>query len=185
VREMIEKKQILDKRKIAIIVERLVQQLIENHQDFSNTILVGVQPRGIFLGARIVTQLKKIIKDNNIKYGSLDIAFYRDDFRRREHPIVPQEIDMNFSVEGKRVVLIDDVLYTGRSIRSAIDALMALGRPQSVELLTLIDRRYSRELPIQPNYVGKTVDTIEAEKVIVQWKETEGEDKVIMLKSEE
>jgi pyrimidine operon attenuation protein/uracil phosphoribosyltransferase len=93
-------------------------------------------------------------------------------------------MDMNLSLEGKNVVLIDDVLFTGRSIRSAIDALMAFGRPKSVELLTLIDRRFSRDLPIQPNYVGKTIDAIDSEKVIVEWKETTGTDRILMIKSE-
>ena len=175
---------VINKSKFNIIVERLSHQLIENHGNFKETVLIGIQPRGTHLCDRIYQKLSSLLSNQNIKIGNLDITFYRDDFRRRQEPLEPQAIDIDFSIEGKHVVLIDDVLYTGRSIRSAIDALMALGRPQSVELLTLIDRRYSRQLPIQPNYVGKTVDTIEAEKVIVQWEETEGEDKVIMLKSE-
>jgi len=92
-------------------------------------------------------------------------------------------MDMNLTVEGKDVVLIDDVLYTGRSIRAALDALMIFGRPKSVELLTLINRRFSRHLPIQPNYVGRTIDALDTEKVIVEWKEINGNDRVLMVKS--
>ena len=114
---------------------------------FENTVIVGVQPRGKFLSSRIIiVKLKQILNTANLESGSLDISFYRDDLRRRKEPIVPDIMDMNLSLEGKNVVLIDDVLFTGRSIRSAIDALMAFGRPKSVELLALIDRRFSREL---------------------------------------
>ena len=162
----------------------MCQQLIEHHNDFNNTVIVGVQPRGTFLSNRIITKLKQLLKTTNIESGNLDISFYRDDLRRRKEPIVPQVMDMNLSLEGKNVVLIDDVLFTGRSIRSAIDALMAFGRPKSVELLTLINRRFSRHLPIQPNYVGRTIDALETEKVIVEWKEINGKDRVLMRESE-
>jgi pyrimidine operon attenuation protein/uracil phosphoribosyltransferase len=181
---MIKERQILNQQDIDITIERLCQQLIEHHNDFNNTVIVGVQPRGTFLSNRIITKLKQLLKTPNIESGNLDISFYRDDLRRREEPIVPQVMDMNLSLEGKNVVLIDDVLFTGRSIRSAIDALMAFGRPKSVELLTLIDRRFSRDLPIQPNYVGKTIDAIDSEKIIVEWKETTGTDRILMIKSE-
>ena len=119
---MIEERQILNQQDINITIERLCQQLIEHHNNFNNTVIVGVQPRGTFLSNRIITKLKQLLKTNNIASGNLDISFYRDDLRRREEPIVPQVMDMNLSLEGKNVVLIDDVLFTGRSIRSAIDA---------------------------------------------------------------
>jgi len=181
---MIKERQILNQQDIKITIERLCQQLIEHHNDFNNAVIVGVQPRGTLLSNRIITQLKQLLKTTNIESGNLDIAFYRDDLRRREEPILPQVMDMNLSLEGKNVVLIDDVLFTGRSIRSAIDALMAFGRPKSVELLILIDRRFGRDLPIQPNYVGRTIDAIDSEKVIVEWKETTGTDRILMRKSE-
>jgi len=181
---MIKERQILNQQDIKITIERLCQQLIEHHNDFNNTVIVGVQPRGTFLSNRIITQLKQLLKTTNIESGNLDISFYRDDLRRREEPIIPQVMDMNLSLEGKNVVLIDDVLFTGRSIRSAIDALMTFGRPKSVELLTLIDRKFSRDLPIEPNYTGKTINAIESEKVIVEWKETTGTDRILMRKSE-
>ena len=181
---MIEERQILDQQDIKITIERLCQQLIEHHNDFNNTVIIGVQPRGTLLSNRIITKLTQLLKITNIESGNLDISFYRDDLRRREEPIVPQVMDMNLSLEGKNVVLIDDVLFTGRSIRSALDALMAFGRPKSVELLALINRRFSRHLPIQPNYVGRTIDALKTEKVIVEWKEINGKDRVLMIKSE-
>ena len=181
---MIEQRQILNQKDIQITIERLCQQLIENHGDFKNTVIVGVQPRGTFLSNRIIAKLKQLLNTTNLESGSLDISFYRDDLRRRDEPIVPEVMDMNLSLEGKDVVLIDDVLFTGRSIRSAIDALMAFGRPKSVELLTLIDRRFSRDLPIQPNYVGRTIDAIDSERVIVEWKEVNGKDRILMVKSD-
>ena len=181
---MIGERQILNQKDIQITIERLCQQLIEHHGDFKNTVIVGVQPRGTFLSNRIIAKLKQLLKTTNFESGSLDISFYRDDLRRRDEPIVPEVMDMNLSLEGKNVVLIDDVLFTGRSIRSAIDALMAFGRPKSVELLTLIDRRFSRDLPIQPNYVGRTIDAIDSERVIVEWKEVNGKDRILMVKSD-
>ena len=180
---MIEQRQLLSQDDIAITIERLCQQLIESHDNFDNTIIVGVQPRGSLLSNRIIDKLQPQLKDVKIESGNIDISFYRDDLRRREQPIVPEVMDMNVTVEGKDVVLIDDVLYTGRSIRSALDALMTFGRPKSVELLTLINRRFSRHLPIQPNYVGRTIDILDTEKVIVEWKEINGNDRVLMVKS--
>ena len=176
-------KQIVSREQFGIMIERLANQLIENHGDFSNTILVGIQPRGVEFSKRILEKLNQI-SDNSIQSGNLDITFFRDDFGRRDNPIEAQELDMNVSVEGKRVVLIDDVLFTGRSIRSAMDALLSFGRPKQVELMVLIDRRLTRHLPIQPNYVGRTVDTILEEKVIVRWKSSESEDKIILINSE-
>ena len=176
-------KQIVSREQFGIMIERLANQLIENHGDFSNTILVGIQPRGVEFSKRILEKLNQI-SDNNIQSGNLDITFFRDDFGRRDNPIEAQELDMNVSVEGKRVVLIDDVLFTGRSIRAAMDALLSFGRPKQVELMVLIDRRLTRHLPIQPNYVGRTVDTILEEKVIVRWKSSESEDKMILINSE-
>jgi pyrimidine operon attenuation protein/uracil phosphoribosyltransferase len=176
-------KQIVSSKQFGIMIERLSHQLIENHGDFSNTILVGIQPRGVEFSERILEKLNQI-SNNSIQSGNLDITFFRDDFGRRDNPIEAQELDMNVSVEGKRVVLIDDVLFTGRSIRSAMDALLSFGRPKQVELMVLIDRRLTRHLPIQPNYVGRTVDTILEEKVIVKWKSSQSEDKIILINSE-
>ena len=180
---MLKEREILNKESIVITIERLCHQLIEEHNIFDNTVLIGVQPRGTYLNNRIIKKLELIMPNSKIKSGNVDISFYRDDLMRRDEPIIPEVMDINLSVEGKNVVLIDDVLFTGRSIRSAIDALMTFGRPKSVELLTLIDRRFSRHLPIEANYVGKTIDAFESEKIIVEWEETTGIDRVLMRKS--
>ena len=173
---------ILDSKHFEITVTRLCYQLIEVHNDFSETVIVGLQPRGIFLAKRIQKKLTEILKlsaKKEIKCGSLDITFFRDDFRQKE--LVPNSTEMDFDIENKNVVLIDDVLYTGRTIRAGLDAMLAFGRPKDVELLVLVDRRFSRHLPIQAKYIGKTIDSIASEKVKVEWKETEGADKVTLL----
>ena len=180
--DVLEQREILDKESIVITIERLCYQLIESHDNFDNTVLIGVQPRGTYLNSRILKKLALIVPDNNIASGNVDISFYRDDIMRRDEPIVPQVMDMDLSVEAKKVVLIDDVVCTGRSIRSAIDAILTFGRPASIELLTLVNRRFSRDLPIQPDYVGKTIDVIESEKIIVEWEENTGTDRVLMSK---
>jgi pyrimidine operon attenuation protein/uracil phosphoribosyltransferase len=180
--DVLEQREILDKESIVITIERLCYQLIESHDNFDNTVLIGVQPRGTYLNSRILKKLALIVPNNNIASGNVDISFYRDDIMRRDEPIVPQVMDMDLSVEAKKVVLIDDVVCTGRSIRSAIDAILTFGRPASVELLTLVNRRFSRDLPIQPDYVGKTIDVIESEKIIVEWEENTGTDRVLMSK---
>lgn len=171
---------ILNSKQFHLTLTRLCYQLIENHNSFSNSALIGLQPRGIYLAHRLGKMLEEIHK-KPILTGALDITFYRDDFRRRERPLIPSATNIDFIVEGKKVVLVDDVLYTGRTVRAGLDAMLAFGRPESVELLTLIDRRFSRNLPIQPNYAGITVDSISEERVSVEWKETEGEDKVILF----
>ena len=136
-------KVLLSDKKINIILNRLCYQLIERHDDFSNTVLVGLQPRGTLLLDRLVELLIKSGIDQP-KIGKLDTTFFRDDFRRSERPLSANATIMNLSVEGKDVVLIDDVLFTGRSIRSALTAIDTYGRPKSIELLVLVDRRFSR-----------------------------------------
>ena len=174
-------KLILDKQKFKVVIERLAHQLIENHHDFSNTVIIGIQPRGIYLAQRIVSYLNKLLK-SNIQYGKLDITFYRDDFGSELH--IPSQTEIDFSIEGKKVVLIDDVLFTGRTIRSAMDAILDFGRPIKVELMILIDRRYRRELPIQADYIGITIDSMNTQKVKVYWTEKDERDEVIMLNQE-
>ncbi|WP_299242340.1 bifunctional pyr operon transcriptional regulator/uracil phosphoribosyltransferase PyrR [uncultured Aquimarina sp.] len=174
-------KLLLSAKEIDIILHRLACQLIENHTHFENTVLIGVQPRGIFLADRIKNILVKDYDLSDVKMGYLDITFYRDDFRRGEKPLEANKTHIDFTVEDKRVVFIDDVLYTGRSIRSALTAIQSFGRPTEIELLTLIDRRFSRHLPIQPNYRGRQVDAINQEKVKVHWLENSGEDAVYLI----
>jgi pyrimidine operon attenuation protein/uracil phosphoribosyltransferase len=160
---------ILNSNELKITIERLACQLIEKHHDFSNTILVGLQPRGKYLCNRIVEILKAEYHVNNLKYGLLDITFYRDDFRRNEKILEASRTDFILSVEDKNVVFIDDVLFTGRTVRAALTAIESFGRPKSIELLILIDRRFSRELPIQPDYKGLQVDVYENQKVLIEW----------------
>ena len=137
----------------------------------NDTVIIGLQPRGVFLSDRIMDEIRKEPAAKNINYGKLDITFYRDDIRKELH--VANHTDIPFSIEGKRVILIDDVLYTGRTIRAALDALLDFGRPGKVELCVLIDRRFSRQLPIQPDYVGKAIDSIISQKVKVEWDKKE------------
>jgi pyrimidine operon attenuation protein/uracil phosphoribosyltransferase len=172
---------LLDGPKFQITIQRLCHQLIENHDLFNNSVILGIQPRGVFLAKRIISELKKIMPEISIESGNLDITFFRDDFRRKEGLLIPSSTEINFIIEGKKVILVDDVLWTGRTIRAAMDAIQSFGRPEKVELLTLIDRRFSRHLPIEADYIGIKVDTIDSQKVIVSWKETDQEDKVILL----
>lgn len=171
-------KALLNAKDIEIILHRLACQLIENHDDFTNTVFIGLQPRGTFLANRLVELLKKEYAIKNIQLGLLDITFYRDDFRRREEPLAATKTEIDFLIENKKVVIIDDVLYSGRSIRAALTAIQSYGRPKNIELLVLIDRRFSRHLPIQPNYKGRQVDAINKEKVLVTWEETHSKDAV-------
>lgn len=172
---------LLSAKEINIILHRLSCQLQENHLDFKNTVLIGIQPRGVFLAERLAKMLHVEYQVKNLQLGFLDITFYRDDFRRGEKILEANTTKIDFLVENKKVVFIDDVLYTGRSIRAALTAIQSFGRPQSIELLTLIDRRFSRHLPIQPNYRGRQVDAINQEKVKVMWQENDGEDAVYIV----
>jgi pyrimidine operon attenuation protein / uracil phosphoribosyltransferase len=174
-------KVLLTSKEVNIILHRLACQLVENHLDFSDTILVGIQPRGTFLAERLKEMLVNEYGITKIALGYLDITFFRDDFRRTNKPLEANKTQINFIVENKKVVFIDDVLYTGRSIRSALTAIQSFGRPSEIELLVLIDRRFSRHLPIQPDYRGRQVDAINDEKVKVCWKEQDGEDAVYLI----
>jgi len=164
------KRLILSSPLLEIMTSRLCQELIENHQDFDNTVIMGLQPRGIFFAERVVAELRERT-GKDIPLGHLDATFYRDDFRRRDSPLMPNKTNVPFLIEGKRVILIDDVLASGRMVRAALDAMTAFGRPKMIELLVLIDRRYNRELPIEPDYVGMKVNTLESQRVLVEWKE--------------
>lgn len=178
-----EPKVILDSRELNLIFNRLCCELIEIHTDFTDSVIVGLQPRGVAFAKKLVQMLKEEYEIPNLKYGTLDITFFRDDFRRRDEPLVASETQMDFLVEGKKVILIDDVLYTGRSIRAALDALQSFGRPTAVDLCVLIDRSYSRHLPIQADFVGRKVNSLQSEKVKVQWDEEHGENSVLLMDS--
>ncbi len=154
------------------------------HGDFSDSIIIGVQPRGILLANRIHIRLAELLK-REIKYGIIDPTFYRDDFRTSDKQLTPAITEIDFQIECKKIILIDDVLFSGRTIRAAMDALLDFGRPEKVELLVMVDRRFKRQLPIHPDYIGKSIDSISSEKVKVEWKEKEGFDRIwIIPKSE-
>jgi pyrimidine operon attenuation protein/uracil phosphoribosyltransferase len=174
-------KVLLTSKEVNIILHRLACQLIENHLDFSHTVLIGIQPRGTYLANRVKALLENDYQIKDVQLGFLDITFFRDDFRRGEKQLEANKTQIDFLVEDKKVVFIDDVLFTGRSINAALTAIQSFGRPSEVELLVLIDRRFSRHLPIQPDYRGRQVDVINDEKVIVSWKEKDGEDAVYLV----
>lgn len=160
-------KVILNSKQLELTINRLSSEVIENHiQKIEDSVILGMQPRGIALAQKIHSMLE-FHTGCTIKYGVLDSTFFRDDFRRRNDIIVPNNTNIDFSLENLNIILVDDVLFTGRSVRSSLDALVSFGRPNSVELLVLIDRRFSRELPIQPKYVGQSVDVIDNEHVVV------------------
>ncbi len=171
-------KTILSEQQIVLTIQRLAHQVLENHLELEDTVIIGLQPRGIYVSDKLVAELHKNLPSRKINYGLLDITFYRDDVRRELH--LANKTHIPFSIENKKVILIDDVLYTGRTIRAALDALLDFGRPSKVELCVLIDRRFSRQLPIQPDYVGKVIDALITEKVKVLWKERDEKTEVII-----
>ena len=172
---------LLDGKKFQITLRRLCQQLIETHQEFEDVVFIGIQPRGTFLAQRLQEEIYEMTQVK-VKLGLLDITFYRDDFRQKgSGPIIANSTEIDFIVDGKKVVLMDDVLWTGRTIRSAMDAFQAFGRPTKIELLVLVDRRFSREIPIQPDFIGMQVDTIDSQRVSVEWEEVDDKDSIMLL----
>lgn len=174
---------LIDSTQLKLIINRLCYQLIENHDNFENTVILGLQPRGIHLAELIQQRLQEILPGVIVRCGRLDTTFHRDDFRRRDEPLSPNSTQVNFIIEGQKVILVDDVLYTGRTIRSGLDAMLSFGRPSIVELLVLVERRFTRELPVEPKYVGKSVDSYDNQlvKVIIG----EGnKDQVLLLTSD-
>lgn len=172
---------IMNQERFQLTIERLCHQLIEQFDAFENTCIVGVQPRGVPFSDRLHQRLLQILAIPKIEYGKLDITFYRDDFRHRPKPLKASVNEMDFLVEGKTVLLVDDVLYTGRTIQAALIALQHYGRPHRVELVALVDRRFNRHLPVQADFTGVTVDALDEAYVKVEWQESDGEDKVILF----
>ena len=164
-------KVILSREQLQLTIQRLSHQLIENHYPFTDTVIVGLQPRGVLLAERIVEAIRNAYPELSVKYGKLDITFYRDDVHKELH--IANQTTIDFQIENKQVILIDDVLYTGRTIRAAMDALIDFGRPSKVELCVLADRRFNRQLPIQPDYTGRAIDTIFSQNVSVDWEKGE------------
>ena len=169
-----ERRLLLGHPQLAITIGRLCQELIENHQNFENTVILGLQPRGIYLANRIRQRLQDFT-GVKIELGYLDSTFYRDDFRRRDTPVRANETRIDFLIE------VDDVFYTGLSVRASLDAMIAFGRPAKVELLVLVERKYAHHVPITPDYVGRQVNTIDTQRVLVEWKDQDLEDDNIWL----
>ncbi|MBL7818179.1 MAG: bifunctional pyr operon transcriptional regulator/uracil phosphoribosyltransferase PyrR [Saprospiraceae bacterium] len=164
-----------------LTIERLCYQLIEDYDDFQNTCIIGIQTGGVQLAERLLEKLNEILSGTKIPFGKLDITFYRDDFRTSKKPLAANVNDMSFVIENQRVILIDDVSYTGRSVQSALSALNHYGRPQSIKLLVLVDRRFNRQLPIRPDYIGVGIDALDEAYVRVEWSKREGEDKILLF----
>ena len=155
---------ILAKEQIELIILRLAHEIIESEDDLSSMAFIGIQPRGIPISDAIVKNIENI-SGHKINYGNLDITFHRDDIRQELR--LPNRMHIPFSVENKKIILIDDVLYTGRTIRASLDAIQGFGRPSEVKLCIFINRRFGRELPIQPDYYGLSINTIHQQKVKV------------------
>jgi len=172
---------LIDRTLFGLILTRLCHQLIENHGAFERTVLIGMQPRGVLLSERLAEELRAIRPEINFHSGILDPTFYRDDFRRQDKQLIAQPTEIPFSLEGQRVILIDDVLYSGRTIRAGMEGLLEYGRPEAVELLVLIDRRFTRELPIEPMYVGRSVDSYDNQRVQVNWKKEGNQSDEVLL----
>lgn len=171
-----------DTERFNLTVERLCQELIETYDDFSDACLLGIQTGGIPLCDRIVRRLGELGIDK-LPYGKLDITFYRDDFRTRAQPLQANRTEVDFLVEGRKVILVDDVLYTGRTIQAALTALNHYGRPAWVELMVMVNRRFNRHLPIQPDYQGIIVDALDETYVTVEWAENDGQDRILLFPS--
>lgn len=174
-------KTLLNQAQFTLTLERLCHQLLEDWDNFSNACIIGIQPRGVLVANRIHQRIMELTGNKGIEFGKLDITFYRDDFRMPEGPLSPHPNDINFIVTDKKVLLVDDVLYTGRTIQAALAALQHYGRPAVVELLVLVDRRFNRHLPIQPDYVGISVDAVDEAYVRVRWQEIHGHDEILLF----
>lgn len=179
---MTQSRLILPEEHFQLTIDRLCLELIEDYDDFSDAYLVGIQKRGVHLSHRIYTRLREKWGIDPFPHGKMDITFYRDDFRSREKPLEASSTEMKELVEGKKVILCDDVLYTGRTIQSALTAINDFGRPDDVKLLVMVDRRFNRHLPIKSNYTGMTVDALDKAYVRVAWKEVEGTDEILLIK---
>lgn len=180
---MTKKSILFNNKRLEITINRLCQQLIENHKTFKNTVLIGLQPRGIYFLNRIKKNLEKNLK-KEIRTGYLDTTFYRDDFRSGDIPTA-KETSIPFIVDDKDVIIIDDVLFTGRTVRSAMEGIMNFGRPKKIELLVLVDRKFSRDVPIEPSYCGLKINTITSDRIEVNLTEQGFKEDNIMIENNE
>lgn len=174
----IEKAVLMDKDAIRRSLIRVAHEIVEKNKGCSDLVLVGIRTRGVPLAERLAAEIRRI-EATPLSFGILDITLYRDDLSRLDYQPVVRETKIPGNINGKNVILVDDVLYTGRTIRAALDAIMDIGRPQTIQLAVLIDRGH-RELPIRADYVGKNVPTSHKENVSVELGEIDGEDRVII-----
>ena len=172
------KAKVMDSRKIRRSLHRMVTEIIERNRDLNSLVIVGIRTRGIYLGKRVSKMIKEM-ENIKIPMGVLDITLYRDDFSELEAQHIVKKTEIDFSVEDKEILLVDDVLFTGRTIRAAMDSLFDLGRPKSIQLFVLIDRGH-RELPVRADYVGKVLPTSKREIVQVHLKEIDETDEVLI-----
>lgn len=175
------KAKIIDEVGLKRTVTRLAHEILERNRGAENLVIVGIRTRGVYLAQRIINEIVKI-EGRQLPLGILDITMYRDDFRERLRQPVVQQTDIPFDIYDKNVVLVDDVLYTGRTTRAALEALMSFGRPARIQLAVLVDRGH-RELPIKPDYVGKNIPTSIGEEVQVKMREIDDEDCVLLVES--
>lgn len=176
------KSKVIDKEGFNRIITRMSHEILEQNKGSQNLVLIGMRTRGEFLAKRIREKIKEI-DGVELPFGILDVTLYRDDFRTRMKQPQVSVSDITFDVNEKDIILIDDVLYTGRTVRSALNALMDLGRPSSIQLCILIDRGH-RELPIRADYVGKNIPTSLDEEIKVKMEEFDGEDAIYLVEAE-
>mgnify|MGYP000136677724 FL=1 len=176
------KKEVVDAVTMKRALTRISNEIIERNKGIQDIVLVGIKTRGIYIAQRLAERLKQL-EDIDVPVGELDITLYRDDVKDMEEPELHSS-DVPVSIEGKEVILVDDVLYTGRTIRAAMDAVMDLGRPRKISLAVLVDRGH-RELPIRADYVGKNIPTSKTEEIIVEMEERDGADRIMISKGNE
>lgn len=176
------KKEVVDAVTMKRALTRISYEIIERNKGIQDIVLVGIKTRGIYIAQRLAERLKQL-EDIDVPVGELDITLYRDDVKDMEEPELHSS-DVPVSIEGKEVILVDDVLYTGRTIRAAMDAVMDLDRPRKISLAVLVDRGH-RELPIRADYVGKNIPTSKTEEIIVEMEERDGADRIMISKGNE
>lgn len=176
------KKEVVDAVTMKRALTRISYEIIERNKGIQDIVLVGIKTRGIYIAQRLAERLKQL-EDIDVPVGELDITLYRDDVKDMEEPELHSS-DVPVSIEGKEVILVDDVLYTARTIRAAMDAVMDLGRPRKISLAVLVDRGH-RELPIRADYVGKNIPTSKTEEIIVEMEERDGADRIMISKGNE
>lgn len=174
-------KVIVSSERFQLTLLRLCHQILENHANIQDLCIIGIQERGVYLAERLRDNLINMTGDKSFDYGMLDITFYRDDFRRRDIPIKASSTEIDFLIENKNVILVDDVLYTGRTVHAAMSAIQDFGRPKKIEMLCMVDRRFNRHFPIKADYLGVAVDALDEAYVKVNWQDKDGADEVLLF----